>query len=304
MAKGLKRLGEVLIARSGLSRLALRLLDPSAVVLTYHNVIPKNERMTGDPGVHLTQESFGIHLDTLAATHEIVPLVSLLAEGAENRGRRAAITFDDGYQGALTAGIEELAAREFPATFFISPGLLGSRGFWWDLLAPAGEGPLSHDLRKRGLNDLGGRQEQILAWARKEGVSFTDLPDHARPSDEGLLLEVAKTAGIWMASHTWTHPNLARIGQEDLAFELSQPIRWLEERELRQAPWLAYPYGLFREEAVSEVANHYDGAVAVDGGLAMRRGSNRGGAYRVPRVSMTGGVSREGLSLRLAGLVD
>lgn len=76
-------------------------------------------------------------------------LVALLRAGRPPAGPSVVLTFDDGY-GATCRHVEErLAAHGFPATLFLTPGLVGTR----DPLGAAGEGCLSWEDVK-GLTQL------------------------------------------------------------------------------------------------------------------------------------------------------
>src|SRR5213079_1926770 len=72
--------------------------------------------------------------------HAVVPLEQLLAPAPPGRRPRVAITFDDGYRGAVCIGVPELARRDVPATLFVVPGFVGKGPFWWDAVAPGARG--------------------------------------------------------------------------------------------------------------------------------------------------------------------
>lgn len=308
MAKGWKRAVERMLSGSGLARLAERRRRPTLVILAYHNIVPAGEGLVGDVSLHVDQRTFAEQLDWLLERRTVVPLEAALAEHREGPAlpaepTRVAVTFDDAYRGTMSAGLEELKKRGLPGTVFVPPGLLGSDGFWWDRLAPVGGRPLDPRVREHVLVSLRGRTSEIVEWAHAEGLPLQELPAHARPVTEVELLDAARTPGLTLGAHTWTHPNLGRLDGAELTHELSRPKEWLEARTDRYVNSLAYPYGLTSESAEVEAAELFDGALLVSGGAAVIRGEWVGAPARIPRVNVPRGLSLDGLALRLAGIV-
>jgi len=276
---------------------------PTAAVLAYHNIVPDGESAVGDLSLHLGQRAFADQLDFLLERCEVVALEDLASGSGPLQGpMRLALTFDDAYDGTMTAGVEELRSRNLPATVFVPPGLLGSDGFWWDRLSPGRDDPLSSSLRSYALESLAGQQDRILEWAGTRGLGIGNLPSHARPASEETLLEGAAYPRITLGSHTWSHPNLAKLDSEALHSELDLSKTWLRSRAPRYIDWLAYPYGLRTDEVVAEVASRFDGALLIDGGLVEVRGRWRAPPHSLPRINVPRGLTLEGLAIRLAGL--
>src|SRR5579872_3705746 len=101
------------------------------LILLYHRVA---EGVAADLfSVTVSPRRFAEQVDALAAEYDVVPLTEVFS-GSPHRPV-IAITFDDGYADNLDAA-RLLAARDLPATFFLTSGQLGSdREFWWDELA-------------------------------------------------------------------------------------------------------------------------------------------------------------------------
>ena len=303
MAEGWKRLVEQGLVAFSLDRLARRRLDPSGVILAWHNIVPEGETAAGDLSLHTDQLRFGEQLDVLAETHDVITLEEAGDAAREPRDRPwAAVTFDDAYRGALTAGLDELARRGLPGTVMVAPGILGT-ATWWDLLAPPGGGPVPEAVRRHCLDALQGRLEQVLAWARAEGHVPVEPPEHAVPATEDEVVVAGRRPGVSLAVHTWSHPNLAVLSPEECADEYARSRAWVEARALRFSDWLAYPYGLYAEPAVEEARRTFAGAVRVEGGLWVRRGRRVAEEALVPRVNVPRGLTREGFRLRVAGLL-
>lgn len=300
----LKAGAERLLVASGAPGRRIRGGASGTVILSYHNVVPRGESAVGDRSLHIDQARFGAHLDRILDTHDVVPLSAVEPGGAVSAGRpRAVVTFDDAYVGTVTAGFEELARRDLPATVFVPPGLLGAEGFWWDRLAPGGEG-LAEAARNHALDALGGRHREVLDWATAQGMPLADLPPHARPASFPVLARAVATGRFSVGSHTWTHVNLAGVPLDEAVAEMRRGHAWLgeEARDLPGVDWIAYPYGRSSAEVEAAAAAVARWAVRVEGGAAEVRGRWVAADHRLPRINVPAGLSPDGLTLRLAGL--
>jgi peptidoglycan/xylan/chitin deacetylase (PgdA/CDA1 family) len=274
MGRGWKRLVERSIAATSIPGLLQRWQMPSTVVLA-------------------------AQLDLLQSTHAVIPLADIWNSGSQAQGRpRAIITFDDAYAGALLAGVEELKHRGLPATFFVTPGLLGTEGFWWDVVAERGVS----DVRDHCLWTLQGRHDRIMGWVGDRGKRIDPLPAHARPGDHATVREVAQNPPITFGAHTWSHPNLAALSDTEVAEELNRSQDWLRQQGRRYSNWLAYPYGFTNSRVTAAAAARFDGALLLGGGLAQLRGRRRP-PHLLPRVNVSRPLTLDGLRLRLARLL-
>jgi peptidoglycan/xylan/chitin deacetylase (PgdA/CDA1 family) len=297
----MKRRLETVLVRSGLAAAGRRLRRGGRLILAYHNILPDRAVVDGDVSLHLPRDDYARQLDQLVRTHEVRPVDELL-DGAGSSGRpMAAITFDDAYHGAVTLGVQEAVARELPATIFVAPGMLGRSSFWWDALASAQSGGLPDHVRQDALTAHRGADDQIRAWARRMGMPPREVDPAARPATEDELTAAATQPGITVASHSWSHPNLARLDPDQLEEELRTPFVWLRERFRSFRPWLAYPYGL-SSRTVEEAARGagYEIAVRVEGGWICRDRIDR---FSLPRLNIPAGVSAPGFELRTAGFL-
>lgn len=286
---------------SGLPGLSGRLHRADILILAYHNVVPDGERVVGDSSLHLARRAFAAQLDALLEINDVVPLGAALTGGASISGRpRVAITFDDAYRGAVLVGVEELASRGLPATIFVPPALLDDGVFWWDALTPAAMPGLAPAVREDALQRMAGKGSAILAAA---GESHTNrIPTYARCASEDELRAAAARPGITLASHTWSHPNLAALAPAELEEELTRPLAWLREHFHGVLPYLSYPYGL-ASPAVERAAAAagYRAALRIDGGWLGRGVVNR---YAIPRLNVPAGISDAGFRLRCSGLLS
>lgn len=270
-----------------------------ALVLAYHNILPDGKPAGDDASLHLPVQRFVKQLNVLADTCDVVSLPSLLSAARSERPR-VVITFDDSYRGAMIAGIEELAARGFPATVFVASAFVGGRSFWWDAVSPAEEsGP--DDFHEHALRALGGSDSAVRSWAGDVGLSDSAVRPHCCAADESELAAAAAVPGITFGSHTWSHPNLTTLAPDALRRELEAPLEWLRERFHNTIPWISYPYGLASptvERAAAEAG--YEAGLRVSGGWLPKRVENR---FALPRFNVPAGMSRDGFSLRASGLV-
>ncbi|HYR07210.1 MAG TPA: polysaccharide deacetylase family protein [Longimicrobium sp.] len=296
----LKAAAEHLAVGGGVAAAARARMRGAALVLAWHGVVPDGEPAAGERSLHVARRRLAEQLDALLRTHDVVPLAEVLAPARGGRPR-AALTFDDAYAGAVTAGVAELAARGLPATFFAVPAMAGADGFWWDALVPPGAEALPPAFRAEALDRARGRDAAVRALARSRGLREHPLPPHARPASLPELRAAARVPGISIASHSWSHPNLARLSAEGVEDEIRRPLRWLGEHlPSASIPWLSYPYGRWTAEvARAAEAAGYAGALRVEGGWVPRTMD----PWALPRVNVPAGLSARGLALRAAGLL-
>jgi len=298
-ARGLVRgVAETAIVRSGLATLLRRRLRGRTAVLAYHNIVRAGEPPLGDSSLHLPQPQFATHLDLIASVARVVPLDSLFEKSDRSDECRVAITFDDAYQGALTAGLEELRHRSMPATVFVAPGLLGG-DTWWDHLGAANGGVIPDDTRHYAVEDLRGDRDAVLKWfaSHARNTPRVALPRIGTESD---LAIAAREPGVTLGVHSWSHRNLSVLSGDELDAELAPSLAWLQERYATTIPWLTYPYGL-ATPTVERAAERalLRGAFLVSGGWMSK---NPVPAHALPRMNIPAGLSPNGLALRLSGI--
>lgn len=299
MRSVLKRGFEIALVRSGVARYTRAGLRSRSLVLAYHNVVPDGATPGADTSLHLPRSRFAAQLDTLARTHEVVPLKELAEPGRGGEHPRVAITFDDAYRGAVTAGVEELARRGLPATIFVAPHFVGGRSFWWDAV-PAPPTMSPNAFRSQVLQALRGEDATVRQWANEAGIRTVVADSYAVAATEDELRTAVRHPGITLGSHTWSHPNLAGLDPAELEAELKRPLRWLQERFDATIPWLTYPYGLSSpvvERAAADAGYH--GALRVSGGWWPSSPAN---LHSLPRFNVPAGLSDNGFRLRISGL--
>lgn len=300
MRSYLKRFAERALVGSGIEHLARRRKAGSTMVLAYHNILSKGERQSGDTSLHLPHDDFVSQLDVIEETHDVVSLESVLGLDEGGDRPRVAITFDDAYAGALAVGVPELARRGLPATVFVAPGILGST-MWWDILADPAIGAVTEAKRSHALDSLSGRQNTILAWAGAESEPAGPMLQRIGTADE--LKRAADHNRLTVASHTWSHANLASLGRDEIDVELAKSLDWLRQRFNNVLPFLSFPYGRSNGAVESAVrSNGYSAAFRVEGGWIGREHRRR--PTFIPRFNVPAGISTDGFRLRLGGLIS
>ncbi|HMC55222.1 MAG TPA: polysaccharide deacetylase family protein [Gemmatimonadaceae bacterium] len=309
-----KALVEFALVTARIDRVRRALLSRRVLVLAYHNIVPDGEQSMGDRSLHLPQRQFAEQLDVLLQTHDVVPLASVFDAAGAKRRRfprltlrrerpRAVMTFDDGYRGALTVGLKELSARRLPATFFIAPGILGDRTMWWDAFANVTSGELDSEFRATALAACRGSSTEIAALALRRGQTMVTAPSWARTVTEAELAQVVATPGVTVGSHSWSHANLAALGEAALDEELTQSFDWLKSRfSSAFVPWLAWPYGLQNAAAAARaLTQRYRGALRVTGGYFTGKQAVRPDGA-LPRMNVPAEMTRNAFRLRVSGV--
>jgi peptidoglycan/xylan/chitin deacetylase (PgdA/CDA1 family) len=180
-------------------------VDPAArrVVLCYHSVHP--DRVVGAS----TPALFERHLAWLSEHCRLTSLAALVSGTTQHDGRPlAAITFDDGYEDNHRHALPLLARYGAPATFFLTAGFLEC--------------------------EMAVRQHLARAWP---------CPVEDLAAMEWRQVRELRAAGMAIGAHTWSHPNLARLGRDAADRELRAPRDLLADRLSADVDHFAYPFG-------------------------------------------------------------
>jgi peptidoglycan/xylan/chitin deacetylase (PgdA/CDA1 family) len=180
--------------------------EPSTrrVVLCYHSVHPHR------PYASSTPEIFERHLEWLKEHCSVVSLTDLLAHNDVNHTGKptAAITFDDGYGDNHSYALPLLVKYGVTATFFITAGFIE---------------------RDPAVLE---RFEQLLQCG----------PESIVPLDWTQVREL-RASGMDIGSHTYSHPNLARLSRSQTEEELRRSKDLISDRLSAAIDLFAYPFG-------------------------------------------------------------
>ncbi|MFQ5646298.1 MAG: polysaccharide deacetylase family protein [bacterium] len=263
-----------LIDKSGLLNLFLsvsRKLHKRKTVniLTYHRINRPGEIGPFDPSViDADPEAFEKQVEFLKKHFTIITFSQLedIAEKSLNRPA-VIITFDDGYRDNYTHAFPILRRHGVPGVFFLSTGLIDNRDiFWWEKI---------HffflNTSKKSCAMEGGALSLTSERQRRESIReaislLKRLPDEKRrremaSMEKELSVEIPleirdnftltwdeiremSREGMEFGSHTVNHPLLSRLNDADLAFELSESRKRIQEEINKEADIFCYPVGL------------------------------------------------------------
>jgi peptidoglycan/xylan/chitin deacetylase (PgdA/CDA1 family) len=196
-------------------RLTSRYGSTRVVVLCYHSIHPCLPFASANPDL------FRRHLEWLSEHCEIVSLGQVLAAARAPRDplRRptVAITFDDGYEDNFSYAYPVLAKAGLTATFFVTVGLV--------------ERDPKVVRRVKELRRVDESAVRAMSW------------DQLRQ----LVAE-----GFTVGSHTYSHPNLARLERSQALSEIERARAILEDQVSTPVNQFAYPFGRFRFHFTSE----------------------------------------------------
>jgi peptidoglycan/xylan/chitin deacetylase (PgdA/CDA1 family) len=178
-----------------------------------------------------------------------------------------AITFDDGYRSVYTTALPILREYNIPATVYLTVETVETGlAAWYDrvflAMALAPNGNLQLDLDGPWHFELNSSEQRL--HAALELVAFLRSLPNSRRCELFALLErkmglspqaisgriltweqihSMSKAGISFGSHTRTHPVVSQLSQTELALELSDSKRLLENRIDGPVLDFAYPFG-------------------------------------------------------------
>jgi peptidoglycan/xylan/chitin deacetylase (PgdA/CDA1 family) len=275
---------------SGAARVVRR---SHAVVFCYHNVVPDHlHGRVGDPYLHTSVSDFNDQLDFITDAYQVVAvgeLVSRLRNGLSIAGL-AALTFDDGYLGAINHAIPRLRQAGVPFTLFpVVDAATKPKPFWWDLFTN-----LDADRREYYLNELKGDFESI----ESESNASRDLPSDALPASWDQLRAVSG-ADCTIGVHTVTHRNLSALPREEVRWELTY-ARDRIAAELNVTPSLVtYPYGRSNDIVKEETK-----LAGFEAGFGLASNLVRAGVqdFEVPRINVPAGIALPSFACWSSGL--
>ncbi len=322
---------------SGLTALGRARRRSSAVVLTYHGVLPAGRRHDPylsrncvDDDVFLAQMSF------LRRHYHCVPLtdvVERLSSGKPMLPRTAVVTFDDGFRNNYRYALPALKAAGVPATVFVATGHIGNeclmlwteRVAWLLQVAPAtlrtvpvGDASVPVDLSsldsrrdssRRLLKQLKGTgtdmRDAAIAWldaaAREAGAPDPD-PDRYAFMDWDEVKALAASGLVEIGSHTVTHLLLATGTPEHRRAELRDSKAAIEQHVGLPCRLFAYPNGTAADfdDSDTRVLRELGYAAAV----SQVPGVNAPGddVYTLRRYNVSRGHGIDTLAAMLAGV--
>jgi peptidoglycan/xylan/chitin deacetylase (PgdA/CDA1 family) len=210
------------------------------LILRYHSV--GGSRWLR-PQLVTSPEHFGAHVRYVSRRYRVLPLdaiVEAFTGGPPVPPGAVAITFDDGYRDNYRIAWPILRRNRCPATVFVIVEPLETGAVPWPQRL---YGWLRQAQRGSFECDLQGPEAGLARVARALGLD----PAGVAPGCEGMLRweEVRELAadGVTIGSHTMTHPSVATLHPDRIAWELETSRRILEGQLERPVALLAYPFG-------------------------------------------------------------
>ncbi len=245
--------------------------EPSGRILIYHRV---NDDL--DPFFpSITTQLFEEEMRHLARHYKVVSLGGMLKHFEDGSPEPLlAITFDDGYQDNYQNAFPILQRYGLPATIFLTTGSIDSRQpLWFEQLAEAVKKTtrehldLEIDIPRRFW--MRTQRERLEANARIFDI-MRRLPDTQRRQSMGHILKelalgledrrnkmltwdeirLMKAQGIDFGGHTVTHPFISQLTAGQVAWEVRECKRRIEDELQVPVDCFAYPNG--REEDFGE----------------------------------------------------
>ena len=244
------------------------------LTLLYHNIVNAAVRAVPVASAQVTAGTFRKHIARFRGQFlDPLDVHEQLINGKTPRG--VLITFDDGAAGIVEAGriLAEYGAR---GVAFVCPGALAS-GLWFYRLADALMRAMVSRIRWEDSDlEISSRAGKLKAYKVISSVIF-DAPQQERdavlvriidelcvsaepvlPSlvtlNDASIREAKRTEGLVFANHSWSHPNLTTLPQDELTREIEQSHSWLASSGLPTVPWFAFPRGAHDQRVRTEVA--------------------------------------------------
>ena len=238
----------------------------TARILYYHRVNDENDPFFGA----LPTAVFEQQMRYLAGHYRVVSIRDLVSHLEDDTSPEmlVGITFDDGYADNYHNALPILRRYNLPATIFLTTGSIDSgEPLWFEALAEAvkktphefidiefdvaqrlwlrtqserlqANGKIFAELRK--LND-GERNRRLAELLRRLGLAGKSSRRHKMLTWEQVRL--MRKQAITFGGHTVTHPFLSRLTDSQLAWEVSECKRRIEDELQEAVSYFAYPNG-------------------------------------------------------------
>lgn len=299
-----------------LDMLSTKRLSGRGFILMYHRVVRSREqdRNMIQPGMFVTQETFGKHLAFLKKEFSIITLDEMVRRIARGQSvsRCCSITFDDGWKDTYEVAFPILKKYQVPASIFLATGYIGTdKWFWpeefawclWMLLKMESKHPETDNILNQLNVDLykikgSNRYELINDVIEKVKGYHPDqrellmktlrgvFPDSSR---ERLMMswdEVTQMHESGLASfgaHTVNHVYIDQLKSEEVRNEISLSKHMIEYHLGIPVTLFAFPNGNYSTPAIAVLEqNNFLGAVTTRRGYVDKNTS----LMELPRIGM------------------
>lgn len=305
-----------------LDMLSTKRLSGRGFILMYHRVVRSREqdRNMIQPGMFVTQETFGKHLAFLKKEFSIITLDEMVLRIARGQSvsRCCAITFDDGWKDTYDVAFPILKKYQVPVSVFLASGYIGTeKWFWPEDLAWCLENLLKRDAWDAETDGLINSLMPVVNSSNKK--NRTDLIDDAivrvkkyRPEKRNALLaamrealpgrsrerlmmswdeaaEMHKSGLVSFGAHTVNHIYLDQMGQDTARLEISSSKKVIEDHLGVPVTLFAYPNGNYTPQMIGMLEQSgFLGAVTTKRGYVDKNTP----LMEMPRIAMHDDVSK------------
>lgn len=269
---------------------------PSVTILTFHRIIPKNEKPYFIPPMAMCEGTFIRLIERLSLIGKIIPLKDAVTQLKTSKlsSNVFSITFDDGYIDNYTIARRTLASKGIPATFFIPFNQIERNDvFWWDYLFAVIKKNRSFDQwlseKKNGKIDA---KNLVNIHRDRLGMSIRGLVralNSASNDDRNRFLETVKSefggysgqrllmnwneikqmanSGFEIGSHTMSHIPLTDISETKAVKEITVSKHMIGKKIGKEISGFCYPRGAYSKQlALLVQQGGYDYAVSTQFG--------------------------------------
>ncbi|MGD1886871.1 MAG: polysaccharide deacetylase family protein [Cohaesibacteraceae bacterium] len=312
----------------GMHRWLRPMSEGMGMILTLHRVRPAAELdaslgaftdFAPNALLEITPEFLDTALEALKADGlaliSMDEVVEALSNPIHERGRFAALTFDDGYIDNRDHALPVLEAHQAPATVYMPSDYPQGKGeLWWvaleEMIRAAKQmvQPLDRD---KGSVSLETAEDKLafyldVYWALRAIDQDTQratvrqmAEDHGYDLEATCkalilstpeLIDLADHPLITIGAHTVTHRAIAKLSPEDAMAEMVEGANWLEANLGKRPDHFAFPYGdpgsaAERDFGLAEKAG-FKSAVTTRKGMLYRDHADH--LFGLPRVSLNG----------------
>jgi peptidoglycan/xylan/chitin deacetylase (PgdA/CDA1 family) len=249
---------------------------PGGRILVWHGLDHRGG--SGFNARFIAASTFETQVAGLRERFHVVPLDRYF-EGERHASKlTVALTFDDGYESAVTLALPILERQQIPATFFVTTIRAAEREILWpdllDVAAHLTDRPVTvagerfvKDRRREWVSERDGTP--LKTRARRAGTAFVarleealsdvadvkareDLAVYWRTLSEEQVRRLAACPLVTLGSHGRRHVSLGHASREEAREEMEASKAWLERVSGRAIDALAFPDGSFREETLGE----------------------------------------------------
>jgi peptidoglycan/xylan/chitin deacetylase (PgdA/CDA1 family) len=265
MKEAFRSIASYVAVYSGMTALGRTVVRKDGALIFYgHRVADDNEGyLRGLPPAYLEEQ-----LAYLTRHYELISLSRLLECYEQQRPvphRSAVITFDDGFRDNLLQALPLLERYQVPTTIFVATGCISSGELPWSqrlgfLFQTTKKTSVELPASGGGRFDLTNGAGRAAAYrtakeplkssprAKRERQleTFSELLEVEAPRDRMLSwddLAGMQSRGVELGAHTYSHPLLARIPQDEAIWEMEKSRDDLRKHLGVERPPFCFPAG-------------------------------------------------------------